>query len=226
MERFGGLEYRLGDLFYGSLERRGVRVEHVFCDRWPSSVGCAYARTKRLGSRGDWAALRAALAVRSASLAGPDNHTLVVHLRLGDVLDMPIYVHRHGCSAASGCAWVRPVADYSRLIVPPEVRLIEIVGNATYRVGSGCAKSREYVRRVHGALSRVRPTRALRTLSADEDLAYMASSGFFLPSRGRFSRLATDLVRERGGKIVTVAAGCKPDSRLPAERLNSSMHGC
>ena len=214
MERFGGVQYRLADLYFGSLERRGVNVGDVFCRNWPGSIGCEYAFRKRRGANPDPDALSAAVDSRRPRV--PANDTLVVHLRLGDVLDMPVYAQRHRCDTFGGCAWVRPVCDYARLAVPPQVRSIEIIGDPHYRVGAnGSERSASYLRLARQLLSRTRPTCVARAASPDADFLRMAASRFFFPSGGRFSRLAAEFVARRGGRVLSVhRQRCTPGTTL------------
>lgn len=201
MQRLGGVEYRLGDLFYGYLERKGVPVREVFCDKWRGSIACEYAMRRRRSQ--DLDCLLSIVRERRGNL--PSNCTLVVHLRIGDVLDWDVYKRRFGCTQERGCNWVHPISYYSRVQVPPPICKVEIVGNPFYRTrGTSRNESEKYAARVISHFSTTHPSRLLTPRSADEDFVYMSFSSFFLPSKGKFSRLVSTLVEREGGTIVGV----------------------
>lgn len=197
MQRYGGLEYRLGDLYYGKLEIKHIPVRYIFCKEWPGTIGCEYALRKR--SIRDFTTLTNL--IRDRTTAKPPNCTLVVHLRLGDVLDWDVYTNKYKCNIKKGCIWVHPISKYTNKILPNEICNIEILGNPYYRVSNGTI-SLLYMKMVYNTLKHVRPTKVIISKRVDSDFVYMCNSRFFMPSKGHFSKMITTVVKYNGGIIL------------------------
>lgn len=190
-------EYRLGDLVSGYWRRHfalpGRNLTDYVCGRWPGSVGCTVLR------RQPTSALPEGVCAALPRVAPANETTLVVHLRLGDVLDWPYYREVRGCTAERGCYYVRPLSYYGRVPVPPAVRTVVLVGDPTYRAAvHGAARSLAYRRAVAETFARRGYAVAVRPPAfADDDLAFLVASRHLLPGRGGFAHLAT---RCRSGK--------------------------
>ena len=178
------MEYRLGDLLRGYFSK--VNATEMFCSRWPNTIGCEYA--KRHKNDSDFELLRTL--IRGGET--PPNDSLVVHLRLGDVLDSAFYANTRGCASARGCQWVLPLPQYLKklehLCIPKPIRTVYIVSNPNYRVRNQNGKSTSYLESVveffrsqnYSTLTRINS-------SADADLRFMRNAHYFLPGQGRFA---------------------------------------
>lgn len=202
MRRFGGMEYRLGDLYYGTFKR--INATRVFCGRWPASIGCEFAKSD--GQAG-LKITRLMSIVRSrgtvASTQDIDNHSLRVHLRVGDVLDWTHYQSKFGCDMTRGCLWVNPLIYYRRVRIPREVSSVVIVANPCWRVTKNCSRSREYVNNVANIMRSRRYSVRLRlNSSADDDFMFMVTGRYFLAGRGRFSTLMTECAKRNGANVL------------------------
>ena len=140
-----------------------------------------------------------------SSRPSPGPQDLVVHLRLGDVLDNPFYAAK-GCTLhtnTTDCPYVKPLHAYARLSLPRTVARAYLVGSPHYRARTAL-KSLEYVRRVRATLAErgVRNIVELLNRDADEDLTFMARATYFVPSGGGFSSTVAELVRMNGGRVL------------------------
>lgn len=195
--RYGGLEYRLGDLVHGYFDRGNAT--QFFCSRWPASIGCAYARRRRVTR--DYDTLAALVRGGDA----PPHDALVVHVRTGDVLDWPLYRDRFRCRVK--CQWVRPVDDYARACVPTNISHIVLVSNPSYRTTLNATLSRAYLRALETLFNaRGHLVRWRINASADDDLRYMANAHHLLPGKGRFA----DLVKRLARRTALVPLTCAP----------------
>ena len=187
--------YRLSDLVNGYWSRHfdGNLTEYV-CHNWPSSIGCEYARTKR----------SICSIVRERTFQKPAATTLVVHLRLGDVLDWPYYRQHRRCNEQTGCYYVHPMSLYSKVPVPARVRHIELVGDENYRKTiSGINSSLTYKHHVYRSFVNRNYSVSIRARhNADEDLVYMSNARFFLASKGGFSKLVETCAKEFGAELL------------------------
>ena len=197
MHQYGGIEYRLGDLYYGRLEKRRIPVEAIFCEKWSKTIGCEYARTKK--SIRDFATLNKL--VKNRTVKKPQNCSLLIHLRLGDVLDWDLYSKKFKCSIEKGCLWVHPISKYGSNIIPKTICKIEILGNPFYRV-SNATTSFRYLQQVYDRVKHLRPSRVLIGKNADLEFLYMCIAKFFMPSKGKFSTMISEVVKYNGGKVV------------------------
>lgn len=167
--------YRLGDVYSGYFERH-FNLSAV-CRAWPATLACALA-SGRVPRSEFCARLR-----RPATAPA-----FAVHLRLGDVLDWPIY-------KPLSPAYTRPVAYYDRLPLPYPV--VTLYGDAHYRERFGASRSLAYrdavVRALvaRGAAVRAPPRRpAGDGASADADFVDLVVATNVSLSFGRFAALA------------------------------------
>ena len=213
--------YRLGDVVSGYYRRhaRDENVTRSLCNSFPSSLACAYAAS----GRRDVASL-VALVPRSTD--PPEEDELVVHLRLGDVLDWPHYIRRRGCTAGTGCHYVRPLSFYSSFPLPRSVRSAVIVGDPWYRAVSayGSNRSLSYRASVRDALLARGKKEGMRTVRLrppahpDADLAFLCDARHLLPGRGGFASLAAACARARGALLV--GGGDKSEDAHDGRRLD------
>lgn len=202
--------YRLGDLYGGYIDRQhranGTANPHrsYFCDNWPASIGCAYVRRTTVPKNATalMQIVGERLGPRPAFLSRTD---LVVHLRLGDVLDLPYYQKRR-----RGERYVRPPSLYSHVPLPPGVTTVRLVSNATFRAFLGNARSEAYRQDVAARFRARNLTVALhRGVSADADLLFMARACHLLVSGGGFSALAAAIVRRYGHSVLTLESSAR-----------------
>ena len=211
--------YRLGDLLYGVIDSRAERFPEtnptadMYCQNWPNSLGCKLTLTNATRNKqGDGIKQLCKLVDNfNATTPSPSPTTLVIHLRLGDVLDYRYYRIGQHCTWNAGCHYVWPIDHYRRLIkrLDPKINDIVVIGNPEYRrIGAeGHRFTDDYVERVkrefetHKAKFGGRLSIKLNN-SADEDFVFMSRASFLAPARGSgFSKAAVFCARSRGSTV-------------------------
>mmetsp|Transcript_28929 Transcript_28929/g.61108 ORF Transcript_28929/g.61108 Transcript_28929/m.61108 type:complete len:373 (-) Transcript_28929:159-1277(-) len=142
----------------------------------------------------------------------PDPDSIVIHLRLGDVMETsnksPVAMLKHGSIPGEHGAYVRghiksilSVDDYLGIIdtIHPQNKKVVLVGGShkpwLYK------KSKVYAHCLQRALLRAGQDTELRLNygTPDQDFYYMSNAKYFVASTGGFSRLIGAMVRHRGG---------------------------
>lgn len=206
----GRWSYRLNDLLNGYIRKQHIidpnhqPPEEFFCSFWPASIGCKLVRSNL--SHSYLANKKSLLYLINTShvRVKPSAKELIIHMRLGDVLDFEFYTRR-GCTIQHGCRYVKPISFYNRLNTKNYTRAI-IVSNINFRRYSfSYNNSLVYLYTVISKLQKkgvIVNTRL--NMSADDDLLYMAHSHHFVESGGGFSNLVAWCVRSMGGHVIHV----------------------
>jgi hypothetical protein len=222
--------YRIGDLVYGFIEKKHRErpeqnpPKEIFCQRWPKSIGCAF--TKAAKAKGVQPPSRRALKIlcniaKAHTLAdAPPTNALVVHLRLGDVLDNWFYRTEEnrkkrmlGCNWWRGCYYVNAMSHFTNVSarLAPSIERVIILGNSKYRrLDPRSNYSEDYVARVirefERAPGRRVPLRIERRTNGtvDDDFAYLSRAHTLVPSPGSgFSRAAQFCALRAGAAVYT-----------------------
>ena len=212
--KFGGNEYRLGDLVHGYIAKHfHINETYVFCSQWPDSIGCEYALLKTKKKR-DYSTFLHIVNRRIESaryrhanecLAPP--HSLVVHLRLGDVFDWP---QKYNCKFTAlhgvrGCHYAPHKNKYKALLHLSGVRQAIVVSDPLYRsqsLGHAGASSFEYMNEVCDILRRRFRVIQFYNRSADCDLLTLSSAHVMASRRSGFALLAQMVADYRNAHIV------------------------
>lgn len=150
--------------------------------------------------------------------SGPPPGSVVVHLRVGDVVDASNYTVRQLLSKERPFyAWsplslyVRPFSFFESHIDTDFLknRTVVLVAGATAGANTTAIpprpiKSCLYVRSLR-AYFMVRGAREVILRlgrSPDDDIAYMSQADYFLPSGGGYSRIPAFFVQKRGGTVL------------------------
>ena len=190
--------YRLGDLVTGYFERAHIKnrknpSSSCFCENWPSSIGCEFVNSTLKHK------LIQIVKKRNKNATFLKNDSLIVHLRLGDVLDLPFYTDKRKI----GQTYIKQLSYYKALRIPKSVKTIYIVSNLTYRAYYGSNNSMRYFTKVTEILrSRKYNVTFFSGKHADNDFLFMTRAYFFVKSGGKFSKLAADIVKNVYHKYV------------------------
>lgn len=197
-----GAEYRLGDLVLGWMTRqhalhpRQYPSPDIVCTNWPASLACEYRKKCHVARQ--YACFCRLVHRRLARTLFLNSSVLVVHLRLGDVLDLPFYQFK-----GRSQLYVKPLDFYAHARLPPLLSEAHVVTNASFRAYFGHAHSVRYLRNVSAILSlRGLRTRIVTHDTPDDALLYMARARYFMPSGGGFSALATRLILSYNHTVV------------------------
>ena len=179
--------YRLSDIVNGYMRRHsGSNFTERICIRWPDTLGCACLRQKKCST-----SFICAAAARVVPSDHPPRDSLVVHLRLGDVLDWPYYRYHKRCNAHRGCQYVLPLRTYETFRIP-NVSSAVLLGDPHYRFREEFGNGRSIAYRDN--VSAILRKRGLRVHVRppgfpDDDLMYAMNARYLLLGKGGFARL-------------------------------------
>lgn len=191
--------YRLGDLVSGYIDRGHIQnpernpSSHFFCENWPDSIGCEYVLSLNSTKNTKLVVFKHIIEKRNQNATFLKNDVVVVHLRLGDVLDLPYYRYKR---VSIGRMYVRPLTYYLNLKIPKSVKYAYIVTNVSYRTYGKPVKSYEYFKNVTDILqARGLKVSCRHGKTPDEDFLFMTRAFYFVKSGGGFSNLVSHIVR-------------------------------
>ena len=148
----------------------------------------------------------------------PADDELVIHLRIGDVMDYPIYIGntsvvqmlrdgadtRHGLNGADYPKGIKSIHDYLSLIRESNLTKVALHGGAhihklfpNSRIFTGCLS--KAIRRAGYNISSLK---VAGEDNPDQDFFYMSHAKYFVPSTGGYSHLIASFVERRGGTII------------------------
>ena len=149
------------------------------------------------------------------------NDTAVVHLRLGDTTCVKCW-HTRTNFGRSGRMYVYPKTYYEqivRLLNITHVTKIVLTASTYYRAADASMKfsarlkalnkvytlSMEYVKLVDDFFTKhgYQVFHRINCGIPDEDVIYMASSKYFIPGGGGFSKLLANMVKMNGGHVLS-----------------------
>jgi len=223
--------YRLGDVFFF---RKNIRISALHLERWPNSLASMYIRA--CGKDQEWTALSSCIRRKYAKedwkqRSETRTHKatdFVIHLRLGDVLDdkarrkIPVEEYLQDWVTwwpGTGLFYVPPLAAYTKLKIPNNIRRVTIMGNPYFIVGLNCSHSLAYVAAIKRELHRMHPwldvvvrfppppgSRLRGALGQDEladrDLHFVQSrAAVFVATKGGFSYLLGKIAMTAGHKV-------------------------
>jgi len=214
--------YRLGD-FVRHTEQSWLKGFSYHLVTWPHSLASMYIRATRKECQ--YAVLMDCIHLKygvAESNLQPAS-TMVLHLRLGDVLDskprqhVPVteFLSRWVKDPSTGGFYVPPLSAYVDLNIPAGVRRLVLMGNPHFRVGSKNSKSMAYVSAVAGRLRKLHPEVDVSFLfaepahnkvdeaeRADGDLFFVRSqAATFVPTGGGFSGLLAEVAKLAGHSV-------------------------
>lgn len=203
-------EYRLGDIIRFKEYRESKDGKEHYYKKFPSSIATEYMR--KTYSSNDLSVLTEIIEKREKETSNlPSKDELVMHLRIGDVIDeMPESVDKFLSETVyypNGNNYVKPLSYYIKitdLIANLPIKKITLVGGF-HRQSASREKSYEYVHRVKNFLEEKGYQVSLRIGNdADTDFVYMTNARFFVPSGGGFSLLIKKLTLKKGGQVIEV----------------------
>ena len=200
-------EYRLGDIIKGWLFDNDKQYLDTVPERWPNSIGDQYSRIvgyPRQFKKNDMDALRHVFS--NIQYEKPDSETVVVHLRVGDVVDH-----------SRKNEYVRDIPYYSRIKDSfkqhPDIKKVRIFAGAHKDVNHRL--SSKLIHEVKNVFSDY-DTQIVLTRNPDKDFCYMCHSKYFVKSGGGFSNLIEKYVNTNNG-IVFSEDGVGEDYFIPKE---------
>lgn len=205
--------YRLGDMFmYSEIQRKfnlGGKYYHL--KHFSDSVASEYM--KKTTKKADYDTLHKIIIQRSKNIEVPILNELVIHLRLGDVIDNSPYSveellqKQRAYITPYSRSYVKPMSYYEDIldkIKDYNIHHITLVGGVKNK------KNDDYVSRIkefferNGYRVELRISNNFEWENADDDFLYMCNSKFFVPSGGNFSKIICELVNRNNNKCFNI----------------------
>ena len=198
--------YRLGDIIKGWLSDNDPNyLEHVH-SRWPNSIGDNYLQSVGYPESfrvNDMRTLRDIFS-RMSDMGKPDKDTLVVHVRIGDIVN-------HSWMDT----YVPPIPYYKRILQSlkeyPQIRKVRIIAGA--HTDQNARASSKLLDEIMSIFKDRYDTQLVLTHNPDKDFYYMCHSKYFVKSGGGFSNLIVKYVKEEGG--IVFSSGQFMDMYIP-----------
>ena len=196
--------YRIGDMVRHEDARIDPRVGRKFhYDRYPHSIASEYMRSTDESC--DWDAIVRIIERRAL----PDEHTCVVHLRLGDIVERMgrelDQMLETGIDCPDGVNYAKPLSYYTDRIPRLHergVKRIVLVGGSHVRLPA-YPRSNAYLAAIAELFREAGFDVQLRIAgNPDDDLVYISGARTFIRSGGGFSEMAEEVVRRRGGESI------------------------
>jgi hypothetical protein len=206
-KKFG---YRLGDMVKLQTARDGKDGRELHYRDFPDSIASEYMRRTNESNRFDLVLEIVEKRTKDTASQVPPKDMLVIHLRIGDVIDKTPYMVKDFLSRSikyeNGVNYVKPLSYYEKILTKAKefnIHSITLLGGFHAPLKS-TKKSLEYVRQIreffeeHGlnVIERI-------DLDADEDFIYMCNSEYYAPSGGGYSALIKEILKLKGKHILT-----------------------
>jgi len=200
--------YRLGDMVTSESFRQGDGGRDFHLKNFPDSIASDYMRRTK-----DESNLNILDEIVKERTTAPEHKPaatdLLIHLRLGDVLDNTPYLVKDFLSRyvlyANGFNYVKPLSYYQSILEEMnDLGLSSVILIGGYHKDlMKKSKSEKYVAEIQKFFEANNKTVQTRINgNADEDFIYMCNATYFTPSGGGFSRIVKDIVLMRGMNIL------------------------
>ena len=195
----GWPKYRLGDMVLWDATRGGKDGGEAFHQAtWPDSIASTYLRATR--AEADYRVLARIVRPRIEPANAPPPNAVVVHLRVGDVLDLG------AVEDGDLNRYVYPLSFYARKLplLPGAVRHAVLCAGAQFRSPKGYPLSSAYIDSVKDFFRARGFSVDLRLgRKPDDDVAYASHARYFIQSGGGFSQVIAGIVEEMGGQVFS-----------------------
>ncbi len=198
--------YRLGDMVKGKDFRDSEDGREYHYKNFPDSIATEYMKTTNEDNRYD--ILIDIVKRRSNELNTPPPNMLLIHLRLGDVMDRTPYMAKDFLARTiyyQGWNYVKPLSYYQDIInkiKDKNVKSITLIGGFHHPLKSKNT-SLEYVKLL-GEFFEEKGFKVTQRIDhePDDDFIYMCNASFFTPGGGGFSATVKEIIVLRGKDII------------------------
>ena len=200
--------YRLGDMVKSKEARDAEDGRKLHFEKFPSSIASEYMRRTDENNRLD--ILMEILKDRTKHPSQtPPPDMLLIHLRIGDVIDKTPYMVKDFLSRyvvhSTGYNYVKPLSYYESIlekIKDKDIKSITLIGGFHADVKSS-KKSLLYVQKIKEFFEEHHYTTFERINGdPDEDFIFMCNAEFFTPSGGGYSYLIQEVLRIKGKQSI------------------------
>ena len=209
--------YRLGDMIKYRTHRNNKSFGALYhIKNFPNSIVTEYIlKTRNLkGSKSNrYSVLHKIVKSRTTPQLIPNENTLVIHLRIGDVIDdskssvdemLTTYkIYTINERKWKGINYARPFSYYKNIITNiKNLPIYNIILIGGYHIAGDHSKSEEYVNKIKLFFEQHNYNVDTRINNdPDEDFIFMSNSTYFVESGGGYSELISKMV-ERNKKYV------------------------
>eukprot|EP01084_Bolivina_argentea_P003661 6884_1 len=192
------IDYRLGDMIQDAHWRNEMSGYKYHKANFPDSIAVQYMEQIQSGKDMDLKLLLQIISTRKQLY--PLNNTLVVHLRTGDVLDVP-------CSYRTGQNTMNLIYDpisvfdglKSKLIFHNLSNVVLVTG---FHIQGNHTNSLNYIIKIKKWFQQNNFSVSFRiNENVDNDFVFMCNSQFFIQAAGKFSNTIARVIRIRKGIV-------------------------
>lgn len=198
--------YRLGDIIQFKVFNKKILTKLVYKYYFSNTIASEYIkRTKNSQELPDYDILFNIMKEKTKEYNIPNNNELIVHLRIGDVID---WEYKDDIDelleGKKHYYYLKNYGNFDKLfkkISNMNIEKIILVGG--YHTQEDHSRSIEYVDKIKKYIEKnnyLVETR-IDKASADEDFIYMSNSKYFLKSGGRYSDIINKMVKMNDGII-------------------------
>ena len=199
-------QYRLGDMFESERQRSMSKGYKLHQEKFPQSIAVKYMN--RMSSN-----YQLMLQIVNEQTLNhpeliPNNHTLVIHLRTGDIIDLndkytvDDYLKFRN---VTNLQYTRPLSFYDKMfndIKKQNITFDHVLIITGFHRSNDHKKSISYIEHIVKHIERMGYNVILRiNQNPDDDFITMCNSKYFIKSGGGFSRMTANMVRLKGGKV-------------------------
>ena len=197
--------YRLGDMFWSEDQRSKKDGYRRHTRDFPESIAVEYMNKQSANYE-----LMIQIVnerTRNHSELIPNNHTVVIHLRTGDVIDMNEHTVDEFLKLRNLTYWeyTRPLSFYDNIfneIKSQNITFDHVMIITGFHKQIDHKKSVLYIEHTVNHIERMGYNVTLRiNQNPDDDFMIMCSSKYFIKSGGGFSRMIGNIVLLKGGKV-------------------------
>ena len=197
--------YRLGDMFKTERLRSMMDGYQRHIENFPDSIAVEYMN--KLGE--NYQLLLQIVNERTNKHPEliPNNHTLVIHLRTGDVIDLSNHTVDEFLKFKNltNHHYTRPLSFYDNMfndIKTQNITFDHVMVITGFHRNIDHKKSISYIDYIIKHIERMGYNVTLRiNQNPDDDFITMCNSKYFIISGGGFSRMTANIVRLKGGKV-------------------------
>ena len=201
----GKENYRLGDMILNEWRFKGDAEEYHY-KNFPDSIASEYMRKTK-----EFKNLQILLDIinrRTTSSLIPDINTIVIHLRIGDVIEDSKHSVTEMLSKQtyfneySWSTYVSPLPYLFEKVKSCDLKNIIIV--AASHKDIKLLKSNLYIKHIQKYFQDLGYNIQLRVGGdPDEDFIFMSNAKYFIPATGGgFTKLLSEVVKNKGGKVL------------------------
>ena len=195
--------YRLGDMILHKFHRNKNLGKLCHLTIYPNSIASEYL--KKTNKSNDINVLYDIVKKRSNLINLPNNNELIIHIRIGDVIDKRnisvdefLYNYYYDTNYFFyKLNYVKPYSFYKKIIdkLPKNINKVIFVGGYHYKQDR--TKSKEYISKLQKFFNSYGFDTSTRINNdPDEDFIYMSNAAYFVQSGGGFSQLIGNIVKK------------------------------